>query len=229
MNKNIDVAAYKDAIILFLQEKYNDNFDVVSLYQEFDGNTGMKVRALCSKAGSRDQFSVYCYFDSSTANEKIYIDGNEHSIVDSYAEVLYQNALLSEINIAASVDSLVRCKVSFNSEQPSKSNMVDGMDFCLQNQEFDPYVKFYIFVSRNSSASEVQSAVEDVLNLHRPCTGYIYIAYFDEFSKDAVLGVYKEHQNDFGNYLTNTAFAEHVEFVLYKNDTGLQDKQTIRE
>ena len=229
MNKNLDAAAYKEAIISFLQEKYNDKFNIINLYQEFDGDTGMKVRALCSKTGSSDRFSVYCYLDSAIADEKIYIDGNNHSIVDFYTEVLYQNALLSEINVATSADSLVRSKVSFYLEQPSTTDVANGMDFCLQKQDLDACAKFYILVSRNTCASEIQSAVENVLNLHRPCTGYIYIAYFDEFDKDAVLSVYEENQNDFGNYLANTDFADRVEFVLYKNDTGLQEKRTIRE
>lgn len=229
MIKNIDEEAYSDAIISYLKEKYNADFEVNELYQEFEGNTGMKVRALCSQTGSSELFSVYCYFDSSMSAEKIDIDGKEYSIVDSYAEVLCQNALVAEIDLLTSESCLVKCKVSFNSAQPSREDLLAGLASCLQNQKLDPYIKIYILTDKHFSVEEIQAATESLIVDHAPCTGYIYIAYFDEFDTNKILEIYKENQNDFGNYLSNTDFADRVDFILYDKDAGLQKKQTIKK
>lgn len=229
MKKNIDGAVYEEKIISFLEQKYNKKFTVIKLYQEFEGNSGMSIRALCSEKEKEEQFTVYCYFDSTIATEKITIDGNEHSIVDSYAEVIYQNLLLEEVNTLGFDDCVIKCKVDFNAEQPLADDVASGMDFCLQKQELDPYVKFYVIAEYSSSTETVQAQIEEVIKRHMPSTGYIYLAFSKEYNKDQVLRLYEENQNDFGNYLTNTDFANRVEFILYNNDIGMNDKEIIRE
>jgi len=229
MKKNIDGNVYKNAIISYLEEKYHEEFTVMKLYQEFEGNSGMAVRALCAKEENKDYFTVYCYLDSTVSDEIIIIDGNEHSIVDSYTEVLFQNAILDEVDVLECGGCFVRCKVSFNAGQPSKSDIASGINFCLQKQKLDPYVKLYVIVQCDTSTEKIESKLKEILNKYEPCTGYIYLVYMEEYDENEIKKVYEEKQNDFGNYLANTDYADIVEFILYKCDTGMQDKQYIKE
>ena len=231
MDTNLNEAAYKDAILSFLKNKYNEQFEIIELYLEFNGDIGLAVRALCKSSAYTDTFLSYCYFDPSMTDEKVKIDENEYSLDDEYSEVVLQNKLLLLVDQAYQYDEsiFVGCKVGFLGRYPSADELNKGMEFCLHNDELRAHVKFYILTSGSSKAKELQGKVEDFIVHHRPYKGYVYYAVSSKFNKADIVQEYFENQHDFGNYLTSSNLADTVEFTLYKIDAGLQERRIVKE
>lgn len=229
MNLNINPIVYRDAILSFLQEKYEEEFVVLKLFQEFEGQTGMAVRALCAPKSSDDRFSVYCYFDAEIADEKIVIDNHTHSVSDAYIGIQLQNRLLEELSDANLSKCIVKCRVTFDPQPAQVACADEKAASILQNAAYDPSVSFYVISERGTPTDEVQRCILNILNTYKPCTGYVYLAQLDVYTPDSILSTYTEKQHDFGNYLANTDFANQVDFLLYKNDTGAQTKKVIKE
>lgn len=228
MDRELNVLEYRKEILTHLEIKYDSEFEIIKTYQEFDGNTGVCVRASCKSMEYEDVFTVYCYLDSSMADEKCIIEGKEHGISDNYTKILYQNQILEEIDEINNNNYIIKCKIDFLVVSPTIEEYANGIEYCLQNEDFDPYLKFYIVTQSSTDVSKLRDKIDNVLKKYNPCSGYIYHAFIDEFDYDEAIAVYKENQHDFGNYLSLSDFADRVEFVLYKSNVGFKESKIIK-
>ena len=227
MNANLNKESYETEILSFLQGKYDEEFEIVKLYQEFEGDSGMMVRALCRGAKYDDEFLVCCYLDSTIANELIEIDGNKHSIEDSYSEVILQNQFLNLVTYEENLNVIIKCNVDFYGRNPSSEEIQTGM-YCLKEEELNAYLKVYIITDNVETTRKVQEDIEKLLIKYEPCNGYLYHAEKNKFNKDEIEKIFRENQHDFGNFLSSSDFANKVEFSLYRKEEGLKERQIIR-
>lgn len=228
MSSKLNLNEYKSAILSFLQEKYDSDFLIKNIYQEFDGNSGMVVRAVCSNVDSSDEFTVFCYLDSTVGADVYEIDGKEHSINEDYPEVIFQNEILSMLNNVSMSRTLLKCNLDFLGRNPTVDEYQAGLLSCLQNEELDAYVKFYILSDDNDISKEIRDSIEILLKKLNPSTGYIYYLVTSSFDETELNNIYTQNQHDFGNYLTNGTLGELLEFSLYKKNKGLEERRVIR-
>ena len=229
MNENIDRTAYEQAILRFLEQKYSDKFEIHDLYQEFEGNNGMIIRALSKGSSYTDMFTVNCYLDSTVTDEAVEIEGRNHSIEDGYSEVIFQNqlmALLDQSNNAHEV--IVKCRVDFHGRKPSSEQFARGIDYCIQCEDLDSHIMFYILSDDNDTARDLQIKAENIVAQYMPCVGYIYYAVQSQFDENEIVQQYIANQFDFGNYLTSSELADKVEFTLYKKESGFRARQIVK-
>ena len=228
MSSKLNLNEYKNAILSFLQEKYDSDFLIKNIYQEFDGNSGMVVRAVCSNVDSSDEFTVFCYLDSTVGSDVCEIDGNEHSISEDYTAVIFQKEILSMLNDVSTSRTLLKCNLDFLGRNPTTDEFQTGLLSCLQNEELNACVKFYILSDDNDISKEMRDSIEILLEIINPSTGYIYFLVTSSFNETELNNIYAENQHDFGNYLTNGTLGEFLEFSLYKKDKGLEERRVIR-
>lgn len=210
----------------FLAEKYQCNFTIEEVYQEFDGYEGKYIRAICRSDAYADTFSVYCYESETEQEGLLNIDGQAYSVEDKYAEVLLQNLLLDRLGDYNRETMFVRCKVSFVSEQPDAQKAVADPKACFAEE--NAYVRVYI-ITGGEDPVQMQEQAETLLKELNPYTGYIYVATKNAFNLTQINEVYTENQHDFGNYLTNEDWADRVVFTLYSAKNGLQEMKVVKE
>ena len=211
-----------EQILSYLTEKYHTEFTIKEIYQEFDGKNGMSYRAICCSAEYSDEFAVYCSQERSAAPDAIEAEGKVFAIEDEYAEVLLQNKILGELANNISDDVFVGCRITFRYDQPTVSeNWQDSL------MEADAYVRIYI-ITDGAPADDLRQQAEALLEQYRPYTGYVYYVVKASFDMQQIQEVYAENQHDFGNYLTDSDFADRIEFTLY-SENALQERKVIKE
>lgn len=228
MNTQIDKTAYENAILTFLQEKYGEDFTVITMYQEFSGDTGALIRATCKGTTAEETFTVRCYLDEEVTAQKLQINGQMHSVEDSYAEVLCQSQLMRELPECSEESCIIKCRVDFYNRQPTMDEYAQGLEACLRNEELRAYIKVYILSDGCAQAQDAYGKVEELVEQYAPDTGYIYFAILETFDPAYANQVYAENKNDFGNYLAQQDYADQLWFTLYEAERGLQSRKSVK-
>lgn len=200
-----EIVQIRTTILTYLADKFQEEFEIKAMYQEFDGKNGIYVRAMCCEKDSDVEFAVYCTENTEESESKTYI------IEDKYAEIILQNKIMAELSSCASENVFCACKIDLQQE--------DSME--------NAYVKIYI-VTDGTPADALRKQAEHLLEAYSPYTGYIYYAEKNAFVLDDIQGTYAENQHDFGNFLVNNDFADRVEFTLYSKN-ALQNTKVVKE
>lgn len=227
MGEKSSGSANIEAVILYLNEKYDGQFSIISAVEEFDGYSGKSERYLCNSLQYPDTFSTIIYYDSTYGEDIINIGDNEFGIEDDFAEVVFENEILNSINL--SNNATVKCNIDFHLKHPSKAEFESGLENCLNNEELLAYVKFYILSDEITSTTEDYSAVENWISQNKPYTAYIYTAVGLELSGNEIDSLYLENKYNFGNFLTESETFKYVDFTLYEIEEGFSNKKIVKE
>ena len=228
MITQLDKTRYENAILSYLQDKYQEGFTIESIYQEFSGDTGSVVRATCKAVDNSETFTVHCYLDKTITPHTMLVNGQAHSVEDTYTEVLCQKRLMQSLAGNLGDHCVVKCNVDFYNRQPTSDEYAQGIEACMKNAELCAYIKVYIMSDGNTDAQAVYSAAEKLVEQYAPDTGYIYFAVPKTFDAVYAGQVYAEHYNDFGNFLTQNDYAATIWFTLYESEAGLQSRQLVK-
>lgn len=229
MNTQVDQAAYENAILSYLQDKYEEKFTIKAIYQEFAGDTGALIRAICMSEKYADEFTVRCYLDASVTPQTLQISGQEHSIEDSYAAVLCQKQLMQKMPVCSPEGCVVKCRVEFYNRQPTVDEYAQGLEACIRNEALRAYIKIYILSDGSAQAQDAYSKAEKLVEQYAPNTGYIYFAVLEYFDAAHAEQVYADNQHDFGNFLAQKDYADQLWFTSFMIETGLQARKVVKE
>lgn len=224
---NTDKTKIQESIQDYLSSKYDETFSVKETYQEFDGNNGKYIRAVCSSSKYLDEFLVYLYSDKKNVGEELTIDGKCYFAVDGYIEVIFQNEILKNLGDYDKQKVYVGCKVEFAEQSISVEEYNTGIVNCIGKTDVQSFVKIYI-VTDGSSEEELRANAENYVAKLSPYTGYVYYAVKDNFNAEEVETVFREKQHDFGNYLSNYEFASKVEFTLINRKDGIGERKVVK-
>ena len=222
-----DEQLYKEGLLTYLSEKYNTEFVIKEAYQEFNGNDGIYFRIICTSQDYDDEFLVYCYLDDAHEGDTIEIENKFCTISDEYAEVLLKHKVLDVIRGVATSEMFIECDVIFSGRQPMRDEMEEGLESCAANLDLQTYVKVYL-ISRDEISEEVVQATETLMAQLNPYTGYIY-SVVEPYREAEGLKTLYDAESNFGNYLSGSQYDGHVEFILYKQETGLQEREIVKE
>ena len=228
MNTQTDKIAYEQAILSYLQDKYQETFEIKAMYQEFTGNAGVLIRATCVNKKYADEFSVRCYFDSSAAEKTLLIKEHQYSIEDSYMQILFQNQLMQVLPQLSDKHSVIMCRVEFYNRQPTADEYADGLEACLRNEKLRAYVKIYILSDGNGQAPEMYAKAEKLLQQYAPDTGYVYYVVLKSFLAEQVKQWYLEHLHNWGYFIMEQLQSEQRCFSVFKIETGLQSRNIVK-
>lgn len=217
-----------EAIITYLNEKYGEQFSILSGVMEFDGHSGKMERYLCKSDKYQDTFSTIIYYNSDYGAEVISVGNKEFGVEDTFAEVVFENEILNNFETDKK-DVIIKCNIDFQLKQPDKAEFEEGLNSCLQNNDLLAYVKFYILSSEENPSSEEYNTIKNWVSTNKPYTAYIYTAHTSEQAKNEIDSIYSDNKENFGNFLADSENFQYVDFSLYEEENGFSNKKVIKE
>jgi len=222
-DKNFD-----SAVLEYLNRKYDAEFKIVKSGMEFNGNDGDYFHAICTSEEYNDEFSVYCYPESEKSGDKITIEEIEYVVLDEYAEVVFQNKILSDIEQLVGKDVFIRCQVEFSDHFISKQEFDTSFETCIGNAELYSHVTVYLVGKTDMDFSKFREQVENYcLNLN-PYRGYLYFANATE-DLAVVEKHYVNNAEKFDTHINECDEINHVEFSLIKRGEGITKRSIEKE
>lgn len=228
MDDFINAEKCREAVLTYLQEKYNDTFSVVRGYQEFDGRNGLYLRLICCSATYKDEeFIAMCYAEEARSDVRVSIEGKIFALADEYAQVLIQNEVLQQLPHAE--NAVVRCRVRFPIDQPTPADLLLGAAHCLGSAVQGASLTIFIVAKDNPAVQALRAAAEDLTVQYAPYAGYICLAEKSEFDEAEIRLAYTAHQHNFDDFLVKSDFADRLAVTLYKAKTRTLNRRMIKE
>lgn len=220
---------YKKVTDAYLKEKYAEEFEMVKLSREFSGDVGTYIRAVYLSKRYDEKFTVYCYQATSRDEDTVVMDGEKYKVSDNYAEVLFQNEYAERLKEQISDATIVKCRIIFDNYSLSKEDVDKGLEYCLNNEQFDSHAKIYVIADSEKNTEEFISKVKNVVLPYKGYMQYLYLGFVDEIDEKAFQEQYLENINSFGDYLIESELVDRVEYVGFTRKDGIVRESVEKE
>lgn len=219
---------YKKAILSYLREKYDCDFEVKQITKEFNGFDGNYLRAVCNSITNHETFEVYCYMDDEKNGDAITINQKKYVILDNYVNVLFGNQLESILQDKIGAEIFLKCEVTFSDHFVTKEEYKAGMQDCMNNKELYSHVTVYAIAENETILKSIRQKVEEAclnLNAYRQ---YLYFAVASDKNVSDIQEHYDKNEGTFDQHINECGLIKKVFFTLLKRDEGITNKTVER-
>ena len=223
----------EDKLTNHLNEKYDKEFKITKLVKEFDGNHGWHYRAVFHEKGSQENSVLYCYKDDFDEGTIIKIKGEEHAVVDDYADIILQEQYAALIQEELGDDVLVKCQFLSLNYMISDEEFAAGLEACLNDDSRYQSVTVYVIADKEKMTEKLRERAEKIMELYKPYHQYLYVSYQAPFDAKAWEEIYYEnndvYSHEFTGCIKDDSTVKRIEYTSFTRESGLKETKVIKE
>lgn len=226
-NSENDISVQK-LILDYLNDKYNETFEVVKFSSEFSGTRGDFIRVVCSTATDAEKCVVYGYSDDSEIGVSIDIDGKTYYLTDDYANVILQREYAESVKKALGEDVMVKCQMFFPDHMLTDEEFATGLKGCLENSDLRPQVYMYVLADGKYIDSNLREKAENCMSQYDVYKQYLYVVYQSDISFSQWEDLYYDNYSSFERYLNYDSEADFIEFSSFSLEEGYKGHEIVK-
>lgn len=216
-------------VLTYLNSKYNENFEIIQLTKEVDGNDGIYYRVVVKSKKRDDKGVVYCYFDDSAEGTKIEVGGENYVFTDDYAEIIFAEEYANQLQALLGDDVLVKCQLYVTNHMLTEDEFVSGLKNCLENPELNSRLYVFVLADIDRVGDGLRESVEHFMSQYNADNQYLYAGYQTNMDMENWEELYYENQSSFERYLVDKSDAELVEFSSFARDVGYKGNKVVKD
>lgn len=221
MSSKSDLNTIKKEISLYLKEKYNCNFEVTQITEEFSGNRGIFYRLVCKSDKYTDLCVVYCHTDEGYNGTSLTIGNEDYLVTDDFANIVFQSEYASLLQDITGDDVLIKCKLRTPNYNLSNEDFASGLKNCLENPDIPVYMYTFIFADNEKAGTNLKTSAENFLAQYNMYKQYLYVCYQDDIDFENWNTLYYDNYSEFIAYLLYKSDIDRVEYSSFNQNAGL--------
>ena len=221
----LDLNQVEQVILGYLNEKYDESFEMDKLVLEFGGQD-VHYRAVFHSAQRPDLGVLYGRAEGEGAS--VQIDGVTCFLEDDYANVILQCQYADALQAELGQGVFVKCQLKTPEHMLSDMEFAAGLEACLENPELLPHLFVYVFTDKPGPDPDLKLQAEQYLSRLNVYRQYLYVVHQTDAEPHSWATRYYDNVSDFEGYLLYRSDAQVVDYTSFEMDSGIV-KQTVIE
>ena len=217
----------QESVVSYLNEKYNESFEIIKFAVEFSGEHGDFIRAVCSTATDDEKCVVYGYSDICETDASVDMNGKTYYLTDDYANVILQRGYAETIKKALNEDVMIKCQLFIPDHMLTDEEFASGLE-CLGNPDLRAQAYIYVFVDGKYTNGKLRENIEKILIQHKAFKQYLYVIYQSGTSYQEWENIYYDNYSSFERYLNYDCEADFIEFSSFSLEEGYKGHEIVR-
>lgn len=218
----------QESVLGYLNEKYNETFEIIKFGVEFSGEHGDFIRAVCSTATDEEKCVVYGYSDIPETDASVDMDGKTYYLTDDYANIILQREYAESIKESLGEDVMIKCQLFFPDHMITDEELTSGLKACLENPALNAQAFIYVFVNDKYTDAELRENAEKYINQYKAYKQYLYMVYQSDFSYREWEDLYYSNYSSFERYLNYDCEADFIEFSSFSLEEGYKGHEIVK-
>lgn len=220
-----------ETLIEYLEDKYDEEFEMVKFVKRFNGNYGVHYFGTYQSLERPDMGTIYLLQEGNERLTQRKINGKTWYIRDDYALVMFGSQYAEGLQEILGEDVVVRCNIRPYDVQLTQEEFDAGLKAYLEVEDSYrrvPYV--YVFADVSRAEDDLRTAAEAYMSQYNASEQGLWVIY-SWCGLSTLEELYEENRYNLHNMMDDevSRWADRIEVSYFERDAGVTERKIIKE